>query len=60
MAEPYVQVYVHIVWATWDRLPLIGPDLLPRVRKAIAEKCRELGCAPIEIGGTLDHTHGFP
>jgi hypothetical protein len=23
MRRPFTQLYVHLVWATWDRLPLI-------------------------------------
>jgi REP element-mobilizing transposase RayT len=57
MREPYTQLYVHLVWATWDRHPLITPLLEPRIYAAIAEKCRELKCVPIAIGGTEDHIH---
>ncbi len=57
MREPYTQLYVHLVWATWDRLPLITTNLEPRIYAAIAEKCRELKCLPIAIGGVEDHVH---
>ncbi len=57
MREPYTQLYVHLVWATWDREPLITPALEPRIYAAIAEKCRELKCLPIAIGGIADHVH---
>jgi REP element-mobilizing transposase RayT len=57
MREPYTQLYVHLVWATWDRLPLITPKLEPRIYAAVAEKCREHKCLPIAIGGIEDHMH---
>ena len=57
MREPYTQLYVHLVWATWDRQQLITPKLEPRIYAAIAEKCRELKCLPIAIGGIVDHVH---
>jgi putative transposase len=57
LREPYTQLYVHLVWATWDRLPLITPKLEPRIYAAIAEKCREHKCLPIAIGGIEDHMH---
>ncbi|WP_135478254.1 IS200/IS605 family transposase [Candidatus Chloroploca mongolica] len=60
---PYTQLYVHLVWATWDRLPLIAPEVEPRLYAALAEKCRALGCQPLGIGGIADHVHvlaGFP
>jgi REP element-mobilizing transposase RayT len=57
MREPYTQLYLHLVWATWDRLPLISEDIKPRIYAAIAEKCRELKCVPLAIGGISDHVH---
>ena len=57
MREPYTQLYLHLVWATWDRLPLITENIEPRIYAAIAEKCRELKCAPLAIGGIFDHVH---
>ena len=57
MRAPYTQLYLHVVWATWDRLPLITPAIEPRLYAAIAEKCRELKCIPLAIGGIADHVH---
>ncbi len=57
MRAPYTQLYLHLVWATWDRLPLITEAIEPRLYAAIAEKCRELKCVPLAIGGTADHVH---
>jgi putative transposase len=57
MRSPYTQLFVHLIWSTWDRLPLIVPTLEPRLYAAIAEKCRELKCISIAIGGISDHVH---
>ena len=57
MRSPYTQLYLHIVWATWDRLPLITEAIKPRLYAAIAAKCRELKCVPLAIGGIADHVH---
>ncbi|PKO20263.1 MAG: transposase [Chloroflexi bacterium HGW-Chloroflexi-1] len=57
MRTPYTQLYLHLVWATWDRLPLITETIEPRLYAAIAEKCRELKCIPLAIGGIADHAH---
>jgi putative transposase len=27
MRENYARLYVHLVWGTWDRLPLITPEI---------------------------------
>jgi putative transposase len=57
MREPYTQLYLHLVWATWDRLPLISEDIKPRIYAAIADIYRELKCLPLAIGGISDHVH---
>jgi len=57
MYTNFTQLYVHLVWATWDRLPLVTAEIEPRLYAAIAEKCRELQCHPIAIGGIQDHVH---
>ena len=57
MRAPYTQLYLHLVWATWDRLPLITEDMESRLYAAIAAKCRQLKCEPLAINGTEDHIH---
>jgi putative transposase len=51
------RVYVHLVWATWDRLPLITAEIEHPLYVAIRDKCRELGCLVYAIGGIEDHVH---
>ena len=57
MRAPYTQLYLHLIWATWDRLPLITEEIEVRLYAAIAAKCHELKCVPLAIGGTADHVH---
>jgi REP element-mobilizing transposase RayT len=57
MRKPFTQLYCHLVWATWDRQPLILPSVEPRLYGAIAAKVRELRGTPIAIGGVEDHVH---
>lgn len=57
MRGPYTQLYCHLVWATWDRLPLIAPEVEPRLYGAIQTKAREIRCVPIAVGGTENHVH---
>ncbi len=57
MRAPYTQLYLHAVWATWDRLPLITPDIELRLYGAINEKCRELKSYSLALGGIDDHLH---
>ena len=57
MRAPYTQLYLHCVWATWDRLPLITPDLEAPLYGAVLDKCQRLQCVPLAIGGVEDHIH---
>jgi putative transposase len=57
MRSPYTQLYLHCVWATWDRLPLITPQIQAQLYSAINAKSKELKCEPIAIGGDADHIH---
>jgi len=54
---PYAQLYLHLVWSTYDRLPLITPELKPRLYGSLAQNCRELGADVLAIGGISDHVH---
>jgi putative transposase len=57
MRAPFTQLYLHLVWSTWDRLPLITTGMEARLYAAMAAKCRELGCEPLAIGGIDEHVH---
>ena len=57
MRAPFTQRYLHCVWATWDRRPLITPRIEQAVYAAILDKCRELKCGCLAIGGMPDHMH---
>jgi REP element-mobilizing transposase RayT len=57
MRAPYTELYLHSVWATWDRLPLITPEVEAELYSAIRAKCDELKCPCLAIGGMPDHVH---
>jgi putative transposase len=57
MREPYTQLYLHLVWTTWDRLPLLSSELVPSVYACIQAECKRLGAEVIAIGGVSDHVH---
>ena len=57
MRRAWNQVYVHFIWATWDRLPLLTEPLRTRVYQAILAKCEALGSSVEAIGGIDDHVH---
>ena len=55
--QHYHWMYVHLVWSTKLRRPLIGSGLEERLYECIRGKCRELQCSPLAIGGVEDHVH---
>ena len=57
MRAPFNQLYVHLVWSTWDRAPAITPVIRPRLYAAMLDTCQKLRCEPIAIGGIEDHVH---
>ena len=57
MRAPFTQLYLHCLWATWDRQPLVTAQIEQPVYAFILAKTRELRCVPITIGGTPDHVH---
>ncbi len=57
MRAPYTQLYLHCVWATWDRRPLITPALESVIYAAIQAKCHALQSPCQAIGGMPDHVH---
>lgn len=57
MSKPYTQIYLHFVWRTWDRLPILEKGIRAAVFACLAVKCRSLGCEPVGIGGVEDHVH---
>lgn len=57
MRGTYTQLYVHLVWATWDRLPLVTPVLEPEIYAVLIAKCKALKGSAIAVGGIMDHVH---
>lgn len=53
----YTYLYTHLIWGTWDRLPLITAAVESRLYGAIRAKSAELSCELIAIGGVSDHIH---
>lgn len=56
-ASNKLAVYIHFVWSTWDRLPLITEEIERPLHRFIWATCQDNGCNPIAVGGTEDHVH---
>lgn len=57
MGQSLIKNYIHIVFSTKHRKPLIKGPIESELYAYIGGICKELGCAPVQVGGYLDHVH---
>ena len=57
MRESLVECYLHLIWSTWDRQPVLTSDIEAHVYSCIRTECLELKIEVLEIGGTQNHVH---
>jgi len=54
---PYWRLHYHLVWATYERAPLITPNVELEVHQIVFAKARELRLVLHAVGGVSDHVH---
>ncbi|MEO7901044.1 MAG: IS200/IS605 family transposase [Capsulimonas sp.] len=57
MRNHKAEVYIHLVWATWDREPMIRDEDCVRLYGFIREEAAQMRAEVVAIGGTNDHIH---
>ncbi len=57
MGQSLVKNYLHIVFSTKHRQPLIYPPVEEELHAYLGGICKRLDCQPIKIGGYTDHVH---
>ena len=57
MGQSLVKNYLHIIFNTKNRQPFIKQDYEEKLFKYLGGVCRALDCAPLQVGGHLDHIH---
>jgi len=57
MRRNKLALYIHLVWATWDRLPLLTPDIERRVFRNVESEAIGMGCKVLALNGMPDHVH---
>ena len=57
MGQSLVQNYVHIVFSTKYRQPLIQPPYEEELHAYIGGTCKALDCPVLSVGGYTDHIH---
>ncbi len=57
MPQSLSKVYVHIVFSTKNREPLIDKEIGERLYEYLGGICKGLECNPVQIGGYRNHVH---
>ncbi len=57
MPRSRAEIYLHLVWATQMREPMLTEHIERRVHRCIQATLNEMGCAVCAIGGLSDHIH---
>jgi putative transposase len=57
MSNSYSRMWVHAVWSTKYRMPLISPKLEHKLYTYLSDQLRELGCPVRIVNGMPDHIH---
>jgi putative transposase len=57
MSQSLVKNYIHIIFSTKNREPLINPGVEEELHRYLAGICQKLACEPVQIGGYTDHIH---
>jgi putative transposase len=57
MPHSFNKIWIHAIWSTKERLPLIHPMVESKIHQCIAEQLREQGCPVRIINGMPDHIH---
>jgi REP element-mobilizing transposase RayT len=56
---PYLRIWLHLVWSTKDREPLLQKDVRHRLFDHIRENANSKGIYLDCIGGYVDHVHAL-
>lgn len=57
MGQSLVRNYIHIVFSTKYRKPLIHPPIEGELHSYLGGICNKLNCQVIKVGGYTDHIH---
>ncbi|MEC5158543.1 IS200/IS605 family transposase [Chryseobacterium sp. MP_3.2] len=57
MSQSLNKIYVHLVFSTKHRNPLITGSIKEELFKYLGGICKNLECNPIQVGGYKDHVH---
>ena len=57
MSQSLSEIYLHIVFSTKYREPVLHKTIQPDMWSYIGSMCNKLECLPVKVGGYYDHVH---
>jgi REP element-mobilizing transposase RayT len=57
MRRSKVEIYLHVVWGTWERQPLVTAEMERDLYRCIESEVKRLEGKVHAIGGMPDHVH---
>lgn len=59
MSHSYNKIWIHAIWSTKLRLPLIHTAVEKTIHRYLSDQLRELGCPVRIVNGMPDHIHAL-
>jgi len=57
MPHSFNKIWIHAIWATKERMPILHPSIEQQVYQFLTHQLRELSCPVRIINGMPDHIH---
>ena len=57
MSHSYNRIWIHAIWSTKERMPLIKSNVEQEIYQFISDQFRESGCPVRIVNGMPDHIH---
>jgi putative transposase len=57
MSKSYSKIWVHAVWSTKSRMPLIHPKMEQKLFEFLIDELKKMGCMVSIVNGMHDHVH---
>ncbi|BCM91479.1 hypothetical protein IAD21_03352 [Abditibacteriota bacterium] len=57
MRHSRIEIYIHFIWSTWDREPLILPGIERDLYRCIEAEAKKFKCSVLALNGVENHVH---
>ena len=59
MPHSFNKIWIHAIWSTKDRQPLIHSSVEAKIHNYLSQHLKEIGCPVKAINGMPDHIHAL-